>query len=159
MDDPASPEFATIHIVGEAYASRGPLNTPIPNPTTLQGFADLYHQPIEEFVRLNQQRWGPSDVVGDGEEIKVPDPGFATQLTTRMSAQALIQPDLGPNQRTTWLRRLVPLASANATVLDTVLARLILAAKPVGEAWDTIERVGGGFPEPPSITTAVGLPS
>jgi len=158
LKNPSAAHFTALHVIGECYEGRPAENTRIPNPTTLRGLADLYHQTVEEFVRVNP-RWAPSEILQEGEEVKVPDPGFATQLAARFSAEALVQPGLAGEERIAWIRRLVPLAAANPTVLDTVLARLLLAAKPDGAALDMIERVGGSFPALLPITQTVRLPA
>ncbi|RPI25801.1 MAG: hypothetical protein EHM61_13425 [Acidobacteria bacterium] len=159
IEDPSAADFATIHRVSERYEARASTNGQIPHPKTLFELAKLYHQPIEELVRLNGRRWAPTDELPADEEVRVPDPGFATQLTARISVELLVEPTLTDEERIAGIRRLVPLASASATVLDTVLARLLLAAKPTGEVLEAIERVAGDIPAPPPVTQTVRLPS
>jgi hypothetical protein len=143
--EPSSEEFSTIHIVGENYHLRSPQSNLISNDVrgarTLLQLASVYHRPVEEFLRINGRRFGPSQPLNDGEAINVPDPGFPTQLAARFAAQALAQPAIDPDDRIAIIRSLTPLASANATILDTVLARLLIAARPDGASLDSIEQL------------------
>ena len=61
--------------------------------------------------------------------IALPDRKFAPLLAARFAAEVLAQP-LPKQQRVDLIRRLVSVASANQTTLDTVLARLLLAEAP-----------------------------
>jgi hypothetical protein len=160
---PSSEDFSTIHIVGESYNLRSPQSNFISNDVrgarTLQQLALVYHHPVEEFLRVNGQRFGPSQPLNDGEPINVPDPGFATQLAARFAAQALAQPGIDPDDRVAIIRSLTPLASANATILDTVLARLLIAARPDGSSLDLIEQLCKGGSEPQAAGATANLPA
>jgi hypothetical protein len=55
-------------------------------------------------------------------------------LAARFAAAVLVDPALDAVQRIEAIQALVPVAAANPTALDTVLARLLLAASPVDPA-------------------------
>ena len=89
-----------------------------------------------------------------------PDAAYARlRAAARFAAEALAGPDLDPGERVSIIRRLVPLASASATVLDTVLARLLIAARPAGATLRDIERIAGEFPEPPAAVRTAMIPA
>jgi hypothetical protein len=55
-------------------------------------------------------------------------------LAARFAAAVLVDPALDAVQRIEAIQALVPVAAANPTALDTVLARLLLAARPADPA-------------------------
>jgi len=132
---PRSERFAALHYVGEPYAMRGqpPQSFPLPrqvlNADTLNKLAAAYQRGLPEFQRLNRD-WQPDTPIPDGTLINVPDPGMAPLLAARLAAEALVAPELDPTERITLIRALVSVAATNPTTLDTVLARLLLAAQP-----------------------------
>lgn len=132
--DPSDPEFATRHLIGERYELRNPTPaTELPPEMlfaeTLNELADVYRRPLDQFLRLNRDRgWGANDRLPEATEVRVPDPGFAPLLAARLAGRALVDPSIEPEVRGPMIRRLVPVAAANATCLDTVLGRLVLAA-------------------------------
>jgi hypothetical protein len=110
-------------------------------------------------VRANGHRWRPIDRLDAGQHVNIPDPGFATQLTARFAAEIAAQSAWDRWEKVNAMRRLVPLASASPTVLDTVLARLLLVAQPNGAALQALEQIAGAFPEPPPATVTNRLPA
>lgn len=126
---PRSACFAALHHVGHRYASRGgpPHSFPLPsrvlNANTLSQRAAAYQRGLPEFQRLNRD-WQPDTPLPDDTVINVPDPGMAPLLAARLAAEVLVTPNLGATERVVLIRSLVPLAAANPTALDTVLARL-----------------------------------
>jgi hypothetical protein len=62
--------------------------------------------------------------------VPVPDPEFAPLLAARCAAEVLVS-EPHRDERMRLIQRLIPIAAANPTTLDTVLARLLLAAHPV----------------------------
>ncbi len=128
--DPFARRFAPIHRVAEDFEARP--NTEerivldeIRNARTLTDLArNVFHLPVSAFERLNP---GVPQDISAVETIAVPDPKFAPLLAARFSAELLSCTDLPDDVRILYLARLVPIALANATTLDLVLARLTLA--------------------------------
>ena len=137
--DPRSERFASLHYVDHNYQGRGdpPRSFPLPdrvrNANTLAMLADAYQRGLPEFLRLNRG-WEPEQPIPAGTPIHVPDPGLAPLLAARLAAEALVAPGLSAAERVALIRSLVPVAAANPTALDTVLARLLLAERPADSA-------------------------
>jgi hypothetical protein len=133
--DPSSPEFAALHTVGQGYHDRDPMTTiPLPHEmlmaATLTQLAAVYRRPLDDFQRLNDDpRIQVDNPLAAGTRVDVPDPGFPPLLATRFAARALAHPVLSPERQQRIIRALVPIAAADATALDLVLARLLLAAR------------------------------
>ena len=133
--DPGSAEFAAIHLVGEAYAGREegphrlPLSADLRAADTLAEIAWIYGRSPSDLLRLNP---GPSagERLANDVPVRVPDPGLAPLLAARLAAEAIVFPSLDAGQRVAMIRALVPVAAPNPTALDTVLARLLLVARP-----------------------------
>jgi hypothetical protein len=133
--DASGPEFAALHVIGQQYNDRDPGATiPLPasllNATTVRQLAEAYERPLEEFYRLNSDQPLQADTpLPPGTRINVPDPGLAPLLAARFAARALADPALSSDQRQRVIRALLPVAAADATALDLVLARLLLASR------------------------------
>jgi hypothetical protein len=135
--NPSSPQFSALHQVGEAYTGREDNSNKLPLPdwlkqaNTLESIAQIYQKSVVELQRFNaDQGWLINTPLPMGTWLNIPDPGFANLLTSRLSAEILVNSGLSDKERVTLIQSLVPLAAANPTVLDTVLARLLLAAHP-----------------------------
>ncbi|AYG64445.1 hypothetical protein [Rhizobium jaguaris] len=132
--DPSAPDFAAQHKVGETYADRDPqftipLSDKLLNATSLTQLAEVYQRPLEDFRRLNiDQGWDAEQPLPQGTLVNIPDPGFPPLIAARFVARALADPSLSPEEQQATIRILVPIAAAEATVLDTVLSRFFLAA-------------------------------
>jgi hypothetical protein len=132
--DPSSPEFAAVHVTGETYEDRDPVTTiPLPDEvftlSTLAQLALAYQRPLDDFQRLNGESLLPvANVLPPGTRVNVPDPGLPPLLAARFAGRALAHPALSSEQQQTVIRKLVPVAAADATALDSVLARLVLAS-------------------------------
>jgi len=139
QNDPRSERFASLHCVDHKYEGRGepPRSFSLPNRVrnahTLAMLADAYQRGLPEFLRLNRG-WEPEQPIPAGTPIHVPDPGLAPLLAARLAAETLVAPELSTEERVAVIRSLVPVAAANATALDTVLARLLLVERPVDPA-------------------------
>jgi hypothetical protein len=59
----------------------------------------------------------------------MPDPGLAPQLAAHLAALVLAETALPGTEQTRLIQQLVPAAVSNPTALDTVLSRLLLAAR------------------------------
>lgn len=133
--DPGQPLFAPVHIVQEAYSARkaGPNQHPLPDSirqaNTLEQLAENYRQPLAALLRLNPQHHG-TDILARRTLVLVPDPEFAALLAAHFAAEILSTAGLSSAQRIGALQALAPVAATNPTTLDTVLARLMLAARP-----------------------------
>ena len=138
-DDGGGAEFAALHVVGESYDGRLPGGLPRPETAhtarSLARLAELYHRPLTELLQLNRGNgWQAETSLPDGTEVRIPDRGLAPLLAARFAAAVLVNPALGAVQRIEAIQALVPVAAANPTALDTVLARLLLAASPADPA-------------------------
>lgn len=137
ISDPFARRFAPIHRVAENFQERPRTEDRIAldeiwNARTLSALArDVFHLSVFAFERLNP---GISQTIDTVAEIAVPDPKFAPLLAARFAADLLSRPDLATDVRVHYLARLVPIALANPTALDTVLARLTLALTLVNSA-------------------------
>jgi hypothetical protein len=134
-EEPSAAEFAAQHVVGELYSDRVreitiALSDELLNATSLTQLAAIYQRPLEEFRRMNSERgWEPEQSLPLGTLVNVPDPGFPPLLAARFAAHALVNPSLSEEQQRATIRVLVPMAAADATTLDTVLSRLVLATR------------------------------
>lgn len=134
---PQDPKFAAVHVIGEDFSRRtdepGKLDLPdsLKKAQTLNQLAVAYQRPLPEFQQLNKP-WAskPDEPIPDRREIKVPDPEFIPLLAARLAAETLVAPGLNPGERVALIKPLVPLALNQFSALDTVLARLLLGAKP-----------------------------
>lgn len=133
----ASPEFAALHRVGEDYSSRtaGQNKLPLPDwlrqANTLEAIAQIYQKSVVELQRFNSdQGWAVDTPLPLGTWVNIPDLGFVNLLTGRLSAEILVHRRFLDGDTVRLIQALVPLAAANPTVLDTVLSRLLLAARP-----------------------------
>jgi hypothetical protein len=133
--DAFPPEFSALHRVGEAYESRqsdlqtSPLPDWLRQADRLSVLAEVYQRPLAEFLRLNPG-WTADEPLPPGCEINVPDLGFATLLSARLAAEVLVDQALSPEKRVELIQAMAPVAAPSPTSLDTVLARLLLAAQP-----------------------------
>lgn len=127
--------YTSLHRIGEQYARRNEGSTSAPLPgwmreaKTLRDLAKVYSRPRSEFEHFNRGL-DPDASLPDGTPVNVPDPGFAPLLAARLSVEALVSPALIDQEKVNLIQRLVPAAASNATALDTVLSRLLLAARP-----------------------------
>ncbi len=134
--DPAAPEFAAVHVVGEPYRHRDPRTTLLlpdwmRQARTLWAIADVYQRPVGDLLGLNaEQGWGADQPLTPETRVNIPDPGFPPLLAARIAAQALADRALSDRERAAAIRSLVPAAVSNPTALDVVLARLLLAERP-----------------------------
>jgi hypothetical protein len=134
-DGGGAAEFAALHVIGESYEGRRPTGMRRPESAqtarSLAQLAELYHRPLGELLRLNHDRgWRAETPLPDGTDVRIPDRGLAPLLAARLAAAILVDPAIGPVQRVKAIQALVPVAAANPTALDTVLARLLLASGP-----------------------------
>jgi hypothetical protein len=133
--DASAPEFAARHVIGQQYDDRDPTAT-IPLPpdlraaATLKELAAVYKRPLEDFYRLNSDPpLNADNPLPPGTRVNVPDPGFPPLLAARFAARALADAGLSPERQQRVIRSLVPVAAADTTALDVVLARLLLASR------------------------------
>lgn len=151
VDNPAAPEFATIHFVAETYPLRttGAERLTLPpealEANTLPKLADLYKYPLPGFHRLNPHL--PKDApLPPQTPVRVPDPDFAPLLAARFAAETLAAPTLSKSERVRLIQQLIPLSATAPTVLDTVLSLLVLAARPTDpELLETLSNLAPEF--------------
>jgi hypothetical protein len=138
LKDPTSPEFTTIHRVGETYERRSSgshglrISEKVRQANTIRALAEnVYYLQIGEIQRVNQNPARAADEpLPPGALVNLPDAGFVTWLAARFSAAALADNALTATQRVRLIQSLVPVAAINPTALDTVLSRLLLAVCP-----------------------------
>jgi hypothetical protein len=110
---------------------------------TLTALSNIYHQPIAEIQHMNPGV-DTNQSLAPGTLVNMPDPGFATWIAARLSAEVLVDSTLADQERTELLQLLVPITIPNPTVLDLVLARLLLVIRPADAALlDALERAAG----------------
>jgi LysM repeat protein len=131
--DPRAAELTALHNVGERFGHRAPggllISLPVQQAASLEAIANIYHRPLAEVERVNPHV-DPRQPLAEGTQVNVPDPGFATWIAARLSAGLLADVTLLATKRSELIQLLVPVASPNRTILDTVLARMLLAARP-----------------------------
>jgi hypothetical protein len=164
VDDPFDAEFSPVHIVGERYCGRsdGPNMLALP-PGSLAArsleeiAAEVYGVPLARLETINpgidprlalSLGTAPDDIQveipgdpADGQDgyVNVPDPGFAAILAARFAAEILGRRAEPHHRAAELIAKLVPIAAANATALDLVLARMLLASQPLESS--AVERI------------------
>jgi hypothetical protein len=140
LASPPPPEFSAIHEVGFDFPlrPRGQHRVDLPpkllTACTPRAIAAAYQVAERELLRVNEERqWGPETELHEGTAVRVPDPGLLPVVASRLSAEAMVSPGLSRSERVRVLQLLVPVAVRDTTVLDTVLARLLLAAVGPGQ--------------------------
>lgn len=139
--NPQGEAFATLHRIGAAYERRIDLPTKLHLPAemraarTFQEIKQLYTSlrsaADEDVLALNPGLLAPIDQpLPEGSSVNISDPDFMPLLAARMSAEVLAADNFSQTQRTAFMQRLMPLSAANRTALDTVAARLLMAALP-----------------------------
>jgi hypothetical protein len=128
---PTNAEFAAVHIVGEQFARRDPVNhLPIDKVTAADTVESLAQQVFQvpvgtvELINPGIARNRPLD---PGTVVHIPDPSLAPLIATWLSAQ-ILGSGLTLDRKTSLIASLVPAASSNPTLLDTLLARLVQVA-------------------------------
>ena len=86
----------------------------------------------------------PNDRLSLRTEVRIPDPGFTTWIAGRLSAAVLVDQGMFDEDRVELLQLLAAVAAQNATTLDRVLARLVIAAHPTDSAMlDALQAAAG----------------
>jgi hypothetical protein len=133
VDNQRDPQLCAVHLVGEEFEGRESTSLPIPDEVraaaTLASVAGIYHGALVDFQRVNPEV-DPGKTLPKGTPVNVPDPGFATWIAAHLSAELLSNQTLSDSERLSLLQLLVPIASPNPTLLDTVLSRLLLVVRP-----------------------------
>jgi hypothetical protein len=157
LKNPLGQPGAAVHRVGNKYDLRdkSPKTLPLPNlcrdASSFDHLKLIYQRPYREFLRMNPDIPAKKPII-DGKYVLVPDPEFVPTLAAFYSAMAMSHPMLTSTDRRTLIQQLLPLAMPNPTALDTVMARLILVAKPqdaktVGQMFDYLrEKIGAEQP-------------
>jgi hypothetical protein len=134
LKEPQAEEFSTVHCIGERYIHRAhdshslPIPYEVLNAQTLREVATIYRRTREELATLNPLLAGGIDQqLTEVDEISIPDPDFIPILAARFAGALLAATDVHPERRRMLIQQLVGLAAPNATALDTILGRLMLA--------------------------------
>lgn len=161
--NPRHEQFTARHHVLEPYVHRDPSCLPISSgflhAASLESIADSYHRPLAEVRRVNPgiDTHAP---LAPGTPINIPDPGFATWIAARLSAEILVDQTLPDVEREASMKLLVPVATPNPTILDLVLSRLLLVAAPDdATVLDSIEHIVGQPAITPVAAFEARLPS
>ncbi len=134
--DPQAMEFCAQHKVGETYAKRRVVNPTSRLPAwllaarSLEALARAYQWRLPDWQRVNPEVGAPDADLPDGSTVRVPDPRWAPLLASFFASRVLAAKAFTPAEKVRFVSRLVPVAVTNRTALDTLLARLILAARP-----------------------------
>src|SRR5207248_3302502 len=157
-DTPDSPKLKPIHKIREGFVRRAntpqklPLDPRLKNANRLDQLAGFYRMPLSSLMEANKGR-DATTPLDDGTEVRISEPEFLPLLAGRFSAEVLSSATLSPKEKLNLLQQLVIPASANLTVLDTVLSRLLVAARPQSAATlDGLEQMSKKYftkPEPP----------
>jgi hypothetical protein len=122
-----------VHVVGQTYDRDPQATVALPADVLMAStpgqLAKIYQRPLDDFQRLNVNLPQPAEPIPVGMPVNIPDPGFPPLLAARFAARALADPALSPEQQQGVIRALVPVAAADTTALDLVLARLLLASR------------------------------
>jgi hypothetical protein len=156
--EPDGAEFCPTHLAGEKFDQRSPegmgLTYELSTAGTLEQIEKAFGRRPGEVAALNPGL-PRGQALERGTPVRIPDPGFATWLAARFAGAALANTTLARGQRTAIIRSLVPLAAANPTALDTVLARLLLAERPAAaEMLAGIEELAKAAMVPPPALEA-----
>ena len=90
-------------------------------------------------LRVDQQKLRATQLDAESYGMELFDAIFAGKIRRAYDkatgrAETLVAPELSAAERMALIRLLVPVAAANPTALDTVLARLLLAERPTDTA-------------------------
>ncbi|MDM0118015.1 ATP-binding protein [Variovorax sp. J22R133] len=126
--DPFAPEFAPVHMSGERYELRASGEHMLPIPAVSLQARTLADIALNVYGLKPGQLSIMNPVAGDAPEmLNVPDRAFAPLLAARLSAEILGRRAEFGDDAAYLIARLVPVATADATALDLVLARLALS--------------------------------
>ncbi|MGB4950340.1 MAG: hypothetical protein WBO55_06875 [Rhizobiaceae bacterium] len=135
---PFAKRFAPFYRVGSSFNLPSPseeakdLPDELINARTLRKIAaELGYNP-QALREINDgSGWDLDiDLAPGTSEVRLPDPDFAPWLAAHLSAEVAASASFTPRQKQELIQLLVPVAMPNRTTLDTVLARLIYAARP-----------------------------
>jgi hypothetical protein len=135
---PADMEHS-IHHVGARYEHRTLPDPCAPDqPQSLADVARMFELDLQHLGRANPS-FTPDAMLPVGTLVRVPDAGFAPVLAAWISAVALADDKLFPDERIRIIQRLVPIALEDHASGDAVLARLVLALEPSSPLLGRIE--------------------
>ena len=161
--DPQAPEFSALHVIGEQYKGRRVVNPTSRLPgwlleaRSLESLARVYQWKLGEWRRMNPEVSSADTMIADGQTVRVPDPRFRAHLSAWFAARVLASKALAPRERAATILRLMPIAVADRTELDAVIACLLLAWAPAGaQALNEVDAVLASYPLP--TTTQVAGP-
>ncbi len=161
--DPQAPEFSALHVIGEQYKWRRVVNPTSRLPgwlleaRSLESLARVYQWKLGEWRRMNPEISSADTMIADGQTVRVPDPRFGAHLSAWFAARVLASKALAPRERAATILRLMPVAVADRTELDAVIACLLLAWAPAGaQALNEVDAVLASYPLP--TTTQVAGP-
>lgn len=131
VSHPHDAEFAAVHMVGEQFAHRNPLNhlpaDKVTVATTLESLAQQVFQVPVFTVELLNPGTARNRTLNTETAVRIPDPTFVPLVATWLSA-CLLGSHLAVDRKVSLIASLVPAASSNPTLLDTLLARLVRVA-------------------------------
>ncbi|WP_433971892.1 hypothetical protein [Tunturiibacter lichenicola] len=163
VENPHHEQFTARHCILQPFVHRDASCLPIPfsmlYAASLVSIAESYHRPLAE-VRSVNTGVDAEGILAPGTWVNIPDPGFATWIAARLSAEILVDQNLGHAQREVLMKLLVPVAMPNPTVVDLVISRLLLLAPPGdAAALDSIEQIVGAPTITPIVAFEANLPA
>jgi hypothetical protein len=160
--DPHAPEFSALHVIGEQYQWRHVVHPTSRLPAwllearSLESLARVYQWRLGEWRRMNPEIPSADAIIADGQTVRAPDPRFGPHLSAWLAARILASKTLAPRERVAAILRLLPVAVADRTELDAVIACLLLAWAPSGAlALDEMDAVLASYPLP-TMTQVAG---
>ena len=160
--EPLAAEFSALHVIGERYAHRRTVNPTSQLPAwlldarSLDALARVYQWRIGEWQRVNPQIAATDIALIDGQTVRVPDLRLAPHLAAWFATRVLASAALAPRERVGAILRLLPVAVADRTELDAVLACLLLAWAPAEMyALDEVDAVLASY-RLPAMAQAAG---
>lgn len=141
---------AGVHIIGESFCHREspeknkpPLPASYAKARSLHALLDVYGLSERELPRLrslNKEIIDPMRELNKHQEVYIPDPGLLPLRAAWLAALVLASDQLSTEKQIRLIQSLVPFTIDNPTVLDTMLARLLIAAQPTDpQIWHALE--------------------
>ncbi|MGH9373432.1 MAG: hypothetical protein ACRD15_18070 [Vicinamibacterales bacterium] len=98
---------------------------------TLRALARAFQWPLADFVAINPEVAGPDAPIGEPARVRVPDPRWHPMLAAYFASLVVRAAGFSQAERVRLLLKLAARAAGHVTACDTVLARLLLALRPV----------------------------
>jgi hypothetical protein len=133
--NPSEPLFAPFHIVRDGFDHRDrsltkvPLRASLQEADTLRALAGELGASLEQLSTYNPS-FGLDQSLPTGTRVFLPDPAFIPLLAVRLAGEVMLAEDLFPEDKQPLIQKMINKTLTDRTALDTILARLLLAAEP-----------------------------